>query len=80
VILIFPEYDGYLRSSIFIVHFVKTHALPAGLIGIPQPFSDVIKLFTKEQTYPVVSNYVFYYFSPVFSLFLCYFKRNLFKI
>jgi NADH-ubiquinone oxidoreductase chain 1 len=41
-----------------------------GLIGIPQPFSDAIKLFTKEQTYPVVSNYVSYYFSPVFSLFL----------
>nr|YP_010147622.1 NADH dehydrogenase subunit 1 [Epiphragma mediale]QQV67808.1 NADH dehydrogenase subunit 1 [Epiphragma mediale] len=41
-----------------------------GLLGIPQPFSDAIKLFTKEQTYPVVSNYVSYYFSPVFSLFL----------
>jgi NADH-ubiquinone oxidoreductase chain 1 len=41
-----------------------------GLIGIPQPFSDAIKLFTKEQTYPTVSNYVSYYFSPIFSLFL----------
>lgn len=41
-----------------------------GLMGIPQPFCDAIKLFTKEQTYPVVSNYFPYYFSPVFSLFL----------
>nr|YP_009240898.1 NADH dehydrogenase subunit 1 [Simulium aureohirtum]AKN23385.1 NADH dehydrogenase subunit 1 [Simulium aureohirtum] len=41
-----------------------------GLMGIPQPFSDAIKLFTKEQTYPVSSNYVSYYFSPIFSLFL----------
>ena len=41
-----------------------------GLIGIPQPFCDAIKLFTKEQTYPVVSNYLIYYFSPIFSLFL----------
>jgi NADH-ubiquinone oxidoreductase chain 1 len=41
-----------------------------GLIGIPQPFCDAIKLFTKEQTYPVVSNYISYYFSPIFSLFL----------
>lgn len=41
-----------------------------GLAGIPQPFCDAIKLFTKEQTYPVVSNYISYYFSPVFSLFL----------
>jgi NADH-ubiquinone oxidoreductase chain 1 len=41
-----------------------------GLLGIPQPFCDAIKLFTKEQTYPVISNYISYYFSPVFSLFL----------
>lgn len=41
-----------------------------GLVGIPQPFSDAIKLFTKEQTYPLVSNYICYYFSPIFSLFL----------
>lgn len=41
-----------------------------GFIGIPQPFSDAIKLFTKEQTYPLISNYLTYYFSPVFSLFL----------
>nr|YP_010227877.1 NADH dehydrogenase subunit 1 [Propsilocerus taihuensis]UDE16203.1 NADH dehydrogenase subunit 1 [Propsilocerus taihuensis] len=41
-----------------------------GFLGIPQPFSDAIKLFTKEQTYPFVSNYLSYYFSPVISLFL----------
>jgi NADH-ubiquinone oxidoreductase chain 1 len=41
-----------------------------GFIGIPQPFSDAIKLFTKEQTYPFISNYLIYYISPVFSLFL----------
>nr|UOU85018.1 NADH dehydrogenase subunit 1 [Ephemera danica] len=41
-----------------------------GYWGIPQPFADAIKLFTKEQTYPVLSNYLPYYFSPVFSLFL----------
>uniref|UniRef100_UPI0030FEBA56 NADH dehydrogenase subunit 1 n=1 Tax=Sinopanorpa digitiformis TaxID=1105299 RepID=UPI0030FEBA56 len=41
-----------------------------GFMGIPQPFCDAIKLFTKEQTYPVLSNYISYYFSPIFSLFL----------
>nr|QNV11693.1 NADH dehydrogenase subunit 1 [Phyllodromia melanocephala] len=41
-----------------------------GLMGIPQPFCDAIKLFTKEQTYPLISNYISYYFSPIFSLFL----------
>nr|AIW06063.1 NADH dehydrogenase subunit 1 [Vietnamella sp. MT-2014] len=41
-----------------------------GIWGIPQPFADAIKLFTKEQTYPMVSNYMPYYISPIFSLFL----------
>nr|YP_010491934.1 NADH dehydrogenase subunit 1 [Lygephila dorsigera]UWM92720.1 NADH dehydrogenase subunit 1 [Lygephila dorsigera] len=36
-----------------------------GILGILQPFSDAIKLFTKEQTYPNFSNYIMYYFSPV---------------
>nr|WHL46512.1 NADH dehydrogenase subunit 1 [Edessena gentiusalis] len=36
-----------------------------GMMGILQPFSDAIKLFTKEQTYPNFSNYLMYYFSPV---------------
>lgn len=41
-----------------------------GFIGIPQPFSDAIKLFSKEQTFPLLSNYVIYYYSPIISLFL----------
>nr|AML26743.1 NADH dehydrogenase subunit 1 [Histeridae sp. BMNH 1274745] len=41
-----------------------------GFMGILQPFSDAIKLFTKEQTSPMYSNYIFYYFSPVVNLFL----------
>nr|YP_010688236.1 NADH dehydrogenase subunit 1 [Csiroleon tumidipalpus]WBR65430.1 NADH dehydrogenase subunit 1 [Csiroleon tumidipalpus] len=44
-----------------------------GFCGIPQPFCDAIKLFTKEQTYPIMSNYLSYYFSPIISLFLSLF-------
>nr|YP_010947279.1 NADH dehydrogenase subunit 1 [Oberthueria falcigera]WGO62282.1 NADH dehydrogenase subunit 1 [Oberthueria falcigera] len=44
-----------------------------GLMGILQPFSDAIKLFTKEQTYPSFSNYMIYYFSPVISFILSLF-------
>ena len=40
------------------------------VIGIFQPFNDAIKLFSKEQSYPIISNYLMYYFSPIFSLFL----------
>nr|CAH59812.1 NADH dehydrogenase subunit 1 [Zygaena kavrigini] len=41
-----------------------------GMMGILQPFSDAIKLFTKEQTYPMFSNYMSYYFSPIVSFIL----------
>lgn len=41
-----------------------------GFIGVLQPFSDAIKLFTKEQTIPMISNFIAYYISPVFRLFL----------
>nr|YP_010283894.1 NADH dehydrogenase subunit 1 [Chlorophorus annularis]ULA45462.1 NADH dehydrogenase subunit 1 [Chlorophorus annularis] len=44
-----------------------------GFIGLLQPFSDAIKLFTKEQTYPFMSNFNLYYFSPVVNLFLSLF-------
>nr|AIK66992.1 NADH dehydrogenase subunit 1 [Ranina ranina] len=41
-----------------------------GYMGILQPFSDAVKLFTKEQTVPTMSNFLPYYLSPVFSLFI----------
>ena len=41
-----------------------------GYMGILQPFADAVKLFTKEQTLPTVSNFVPYYLSPVFRLFI----------
>ena len=41
-----------------------------GYMGILQPFADAVKLFTKEQTFPTVSNFIPYYISPVFRLFI----------
>nr|YP_008379176.1 NADH dehydrogenase subunit 1 [Rondotia menciana]AGO20416.1 NADH dehydrogenase subunit 1 [Rondotia menciana] len=41
-----------------------------GFFGLLQPFSDAIKLFNKEGTYPHFSNYFCYYFSPIFSFIL----------
>lgn len=41
-----------------------------GFIGLIQPFRDAIKLFTKEQTFPYISNFNLYYFSPIINLFL----------
>jgi NADH-ubiquinone oxidoreductase chain 1 len=41
-----------------------------GFIGLFQPFTDAIKLFTREQYFPLVSNYLSYYSSPIFGLLL----------
>nr|YP_010852768.1 NADH dehydrogenase subunit 1 [Neope ramosa]WGL40135.1 NADH dehydrogenase subunit 1 [Neope ramosa] len=41
-----------------------------GFLGLLQPFSDAIKLFSKEQVYLNYSNYIFYYFSPILSFML----------
>nr|YP_003204863.1 NADH dehydrogenase subunit 1 [Mongoloraphidia harmandi]ACO92563.1 NADH dehydrogenase subunit 1 [Mongoloraphidia harmandi] len=41
-----------------------------GFLGILQPFSDAIKLFTKEHVFPIYSNYLIYYFCPVFGFIL----------
>nr|UQJ75247.1 NADH dehydrogenase subunit 1 [Glyptotermes sp.] len=57
------------RSVLGYVH-IRKGPNSVGFIGLFQPFSDAISLFTSEQYFPLVSNYLSYYFSPVFSLFL----------
>nr|AFQ62409.1 NADH dehydrogenase subunit 1 [Abraeinae sp. MJTNT-2012] len=44
-----------------------------GFMGLLQPFSDAIKLFSKEQTSPFMSNYYLYYLSPIINLALSLF-------
>nr|APX40797.1 NADH dehydrogenase subunit 1 [Phyllotreta hemipoda] len=44
-----------------------------GFMGILQPFSDAIKLLSKEQNYPIVSNLIMFYMCPVMNLFLALF-------
>nr|YP_010956287.1 NADH dehydrogenase subunit 1 [Opecarcinus hypostegus]WMY25251.1 NADH dehydrogenase subunit 1 [Opecarcinus hypostegus] len=41
-----------------------------GFMGLFQPFSDAVKLFTKEQINPTMSNFLVYYICPVVSLFI----------
>ena len=41
-----------------------------GLIGLPQPLADAVKLFLKEQSRPVLSNFLPYLLSPLFRLVL----------
>nr|YP_009459841.1 NADH dehydrogenase subunit 1 [Sinopotamon yaanense]AUT14013.1 NADH dehydrogenase subunit 1 [Sinopotamon yaanense] len=41
-----------------------------GYMGLLQPISDAMKLFTKEPTFSIVSNFLVYYVCPIFSLFI----------
>jgi len=41
-----------------------------GFLGVIQSFGDAIKLFIKEQSYPIFSNLRIYYFSPFLALFI----------
>lgn len=38
------------------------------LIGLPQPFADAIKLFTKEQTKPKIINKIPFILAPALAL------------
>jgi len=41
-----------------------------GLIGLPQPFADAIKLFTKEQSKPTMINQTPFTVAPILGLIL----------
>nr|APX39952.1 NADH dehydrogenase subunit 1 [Chaetocnema scheffleri] len=41
-----------------------------GILGMIQPFSDAIKLLSKEQILPIMSNFILYYICPIMNLFL----------
>lgn len=75
VILIIFVLLGVTFLTLFeqkILRYIQIRKGPnkVGFMGIFQPFSDALKLFSKEYIIPVFSNYFIYYFSPVFSLFL----------
>nr|AWV84419.1 NADH dehydrogenase subunit 1 [Tettigades major] len=54
-----------------ILSYIQIRSGPSkvGFIGILQPISDAVKLFFKEQTMPMLSNYFIYIISPIMGLF-----------
>ena len=55
-----------------IIGFIQKRKGPnlVGFIGILQPFSDGLKLFIKENVYPLNTNFFMFIFAPVLTMFL----------
>jgi len=59
-----------IADSYFISQSVRRQDFKVGFVGIFQPFRDDIMSFSREQYFPLISNYLIYYFSPILGFFL----------
>nr|WDA96206.1 NADH dehydrogenase subunit 1 [Whitmania acranulata] len=48
------------------------------ILGLPQPMADAMKLFLKEQSFPVFSNKIYFMCGPILSLTLALFMWSMF--
>nr|AKP94532.1 NADH dehydrogenase subunit 1 [Macracanthopsis nodipes] len=78
LILLGVAFTTLLERSVLSYIQLRKGPNKVGFMGLLQPFSDGLKLFFKEQTFPLFSNFIIYYISPIFLLSLSFSLWTLF--
>nr|QBZ38068.1 NADH dehydrogenase subunit 1 [Bambusiphaga citricolorata] len=70
IILIFISVAFYVVLERKVLGYIQIRKGPSkvGFLGVFQPFSDAIKLFSSESFFLYFGNLIIYYFMPLFSL------------
>ena len=66
-----------LEREVLVYVHIRKDPNKVGFFGIFYTFREAIKLFIREQYFPLFSNYLIYYFSPILGFLFPYWLGSL---